>query len=50
MFAIFAVRANPSDPLASLVVGERPEPEVPDGWVRMKVSHASLNRHDLFTL
>jgi len=27
-----------------------PEPDVPAGWVRVKVSHASLNRHDLFTL
>jgi NADPH:quinone reductase-like Zn-dependent oxidoreductase len=23
---------------------------VPNGWVRVKISHASLNRHDLFTL
>jgi NADPH:quinone reductase-like Zn-dependent oxidoreductase len=50
MFAVFAARPNPDDPLASLVVGERPELEVPDGWVRVKISHASLNRHDLFTL
>src|ERR1700751_2719136 len=50
MFAVFAARPNPDAPLASLVVGERPEPEVPDGWVRVKISHASLNRHDLFTL
>jgi len=50
MFALFAARPNPDDPLASLVVGERPEPEVPNGWVRVKISHASLNRHDLFTL
>ena len=50
MFAVYAERPNPDDPLASLVVGERPEPDLPDGWVRVKVSHASLNRHDLFTL
>jgi NADPH:quinone reductase-like Zn-dependent oxidoreductase len=50
MFAVYAARPNPEDPLASLVIGERPEPEVPDGWVRVKISHASLNRHDLFTL
>jgi NADPH:quinone reductase-like Zn-dependent oxidoreductase len=50
MIAVYATRPNPDDPLASLVVGERPEPEVPDGWVRVKISHASLNRHDLFTL
>jgi len=50
MFAVYAARPNLDDPLASLVVGERPEPTVPQGWVRVKVSHASLNRHDLFTL
>jgi NADPH:quinone reductase-like Zn-dependent oxidoreductase len=50
MFAVYAKEANPADPLASLVVGELPEPVVPDGWVRVKVSHASLNRHDIFTL
>jgi NADPH:quinone reductase-like Zn-dependent oxidoreductase len=36
--------------LASLVVGQRPDPAVPEGWVRVKISHASLNRHDVFTL
>jgi NADPH:quinone reductase-like Zn-dependent oxidoreductase len=50
MFAIYASQPNPADPLASLALGELPEPVVPDGWVRVKVSHASLNRHDLFTL
>src|SRR5215472_6289046 len=50
MFAVYAARPNPEHPLASLVVGDRPEAEVPDGWVRVWVSHASLNRHDLFTL
>jgi NADPH:quinone reductase-like Zn-dependent oxidoreductase len=50
MFAVYAARPNLDDPLASLVVGERPEPTVAQGWVRVKVSHASLNRHDLFTL
>src|SRR5437660_44388 len=50
MLAVYATHAAPSDPLAALKVGEWPEPDVPVGWVRMKVSHASLNRHDLFTL
>lgn len=31
MFAVCAARPNPENPLASLVVGERPEAEVPDG-------------------
>ena len=50
MFAVYATHAAPDDPLSALKVGERPEPDVPAGWVRIKVSHASLNRHDLFTL
>jgi NADPH:quinone reductase-like Zn-dependent oxidoreductase len=31
-------------------VGERPEPEVPEGWVPVTVTAASLNMHDLWTL
>ena len=50
MFAIYATHADANDPLAALKIGERPEPDVPEGWVRVKISHASLNRHDLFTL
>jgi NADPH:quinone reductase-like Zn-dependent oxidoreductase len=50
MFAVYAKEANYNDPLASVMVGERPEPIMPEGWVRVRVSHASLNRHDLFTL
>ncbi len=50
MFAVYAAGPNPDDPLASLVEGERPEANVPEGWVRVRTSHASLNRHDLFTL
>src|SRR6516164_3369644 len=50
MFAVYATHAAPDDPLSALKVGERPEADVPQGWVRVKVSHASLNRHDLFTL
>src|SRR5690606_11010229 len=38
------------DPLAGLVVGERPEPEAPDGWVRVAVRAAALNHHDLWSL
>jgi NADPH:quinone reductase-like Zn-dependent oxidoreductase len=50
MFAVYATHAAPDDPLSALKIGERPESDVPEGWVRVKVSHASLNRHDLFTL
>lgn len=50
MFAVYAKEPNQDDPLASLVVGERPDPEVPDGWVRVHVRAASLNMHDIWTL
>jgi NADPH:quinone reductase-like Zn-dependent oxidoreductase len=50
MFAVYAAEPSPKDPLASLRVGERPDPEVPDGWVRVDVRAASLNMHDLWTL
>ncbi|GAA4017752.1 zinc-binding dehydrogenase [Allokutzneria multivorans] len=50
MFAVYADAPHPDDPLAGLVVGERPEPQVPDGWVAVSVRAASLNMHDLWTL
>jgi NADPH:quinone reductase-like Zn-dependent oxidoreductase len=50
MFAVYASHAEPENPLSALQIGERPEPGEREGWVRVKVSHASLNRHDLFTL
>ncbi|GAA4711340.1 zinc-binding dehydrogenase [Pseudonocardia yuanmonensis] len=50
MFAVYAAEPNPTDPLAALVVGERPEPEVPAGWVAVRTTAASLNMHDLWTL
>jgi len=50
MFAVYAERPNREDPLSALVVGERPEPEVPPGWARVAVRAASLNMHDLWTL
>lgn len=50
MFAIYATHAAPNDPLSALKMGDLPTPSVPAGWVRVKISHASLNRHDLFTL
>src|SRR5258708_13668853 len=50
MFAIYATHAGTDDPLWALEIGEQPEPVVRESWVRVKISHASLNRHDLFTL
>lgn len=50
MFAVYAAEPNPESPLDSLRVGERPDPEVPDGWVTVSVRAGSLNMHDLWTL
>jgi NADPH:quinone reductase-like Zn-dependent oxidoreductase len=50
VFSVYAAEPNPADPLAALVVGERPEPQVPAGWVPVHVTAASLNMHDLWTL
>jgi NADPH:quinone reductase-like Zn-dependent oxidoreductase len=50
MFAVYAQEPNRDKPLDSLVIGERPEPEVPDGWVKVSVKAASLNMHDIWTL
>ena len=50
MFAAYCQKPHSDDPMAGLVLGDRPEPKIPEGWVRVKVSHASLNRHDIFTL
>ena len=50
MFAVYAERFSPDDPLAGLVVGEQPDPEVPDGWTTVTVKAASLNHHDLWSL
>lgn len=50
MFAVYAESFSSDDPLAGLVVGERPDPEVPDGWTTVEVRAASLNHHDLFSL
>src|SRR5437868_5557907 len=48
--AVDAAQRAPGAPLPARKWGKRPEPDVPGGWVRVKVSHASLTRHDLFTL
>src|SRR3954464_183682 len=50
MFAAFAESFSSDDPLSALQLGDRPEPEVPDGWTTVTVKAASLNHHDLFSL
>src|SRR3954463_13911780 len=50
MFAVYAGSIDPKDPLSGLVVGERPDPEVPDGWTTVTVKAASINHHDVWSL
>lgn len=50
MFAVYAGSIDAEKPLDGLVIGEQPEPEVPQGWVSVEVKAASLNHHDLWTL
>jgi NADPH:quinone reductase-like Zn-dependent oxidoreductase len=50
MLAAAAVRIDPDHPLEGLEVGERPDPQTPDGWVPVRLRAASLNHHDLWSL
>ena len=50
MLAAYAARIDADDPLSGLEIGERPDPQVPQGWARVKVRSASLNHHDLWSL
>jgi len=50
VLAASCVAQSADDPLSGLEVGQRPEPEVPDGWARVHVRAASLNHHDLWSL
>jgi NADPH:quinone reductase-like Zn-dependent oxidoreductase len=50
MLAAYAAAQSADDPLSGLEVGERPDPEVPAGWARVRLKAASLNHHDLWSL
>src|SRR5262249_22228570 len=51
MRAVYASALNPDDPLAGLVVGERPDPVPPaDDWVTVELRASALNHHDLWSL
>ena len=49
MLAVFAASIDRKDPLSGLL-GERPEPEPPDGWTVVTLKAAGLNHHDVFSL
>jgi NADPH:quinone reductase-like Zn-dependent oxidoreductase len=50
MLAVYAATIDPEHPLNGLEVGERPEPDVPEGWTTVTVKSAALNHHDLWSL
>ena len=50
MLAATAASISSEDPLSGLEVGERPEPQPPEGWELVHVRAASLNHHDLWSL
>ena len=50
MFAVTATKIDADNPLTGLTVGERPDPDVPDGWTTVTVKATSLNHHDLWSL
>jgi NADPH:quinone reductase-like Zn-dependent oxidoreductase len=50
MLSAYAASIDIENPLSGLVVGDRPEPEPPAGWVTVEVRAAALNHHDLWSL
>jgi NADPH:quinone reductase-like Zn-dependent oxidoreductase len=50
MLAVTCTAQSADTPLAGLTVGDRPEPDVPAGWVRVHLRAAALNHHDLWSL
>jgi NADPH:quinone reductase-like Zn-dependent oxidoreductase len=50
MLAVTCTSQSSEDPLSGLTVGERPDPTVPDGWVRVSLKACALNHHDLWSL
>jgi NADPH:quinone reductase-like Zn-dependent oxidoreductase len=50
MLAAYAVGADADQPLTKLEIGDLEVPQPPPGWVRLAVTAASLNHHDLWTL
>jgi len=50
MLAVTCTSQSADAPLSGLTVGDRPDPVVPDGWVRVQLRAAALNHHDLWSL
>jgi NADPH:quinone reductase-like Zn-dependent oxidoreductase len=50
MLAAYVEAFDPDNPIAALVVGERPEPIADDGWSVIDVRATSINHHDVWSL
>ena len=50
MLAAYAVSQSSTEPLSGLEVGERPDPQVPEGWVVVDLIACALNHHDVWSL
>src|SRR5579875_2726915 len=50
MRAVYATGFDRENPLNGLELGERPEPEAPEGWATVEVKAATLNHHDQWSL
>jgi NADPH:quinone reductase-like Zn-dependent oxidoreductase len=50
VLAVYAESFDAENPLNGLVVGERPKPDVSDGWTTVHVRASTLNHHDIWTL
>ncbi|MBM6405257.1 zinc-binding dehydrogenase [Phycicoccus sp. CSK15P-2] len=50
MLAAYAKSQSADDPLSGLEVGERPDPQAPDGWTTVRLRTAALNHHDVWSL
>jgi len=50
VFAVYAARIDPEDPLFALESGEQPDPSPAAGWTTVTVRAAALNHHDVWSL
>ena len=50
MFAVYADSFDADDPLTGLALGDRPEPDPPEGWSVVTVRASGVNHHDLWSL
>jgi NADPH:quinone reductase-like Zn-dependent oxidoreductase len=48
--AAYVAAIDYDNPLAGLVVGDRPDPVAPAGWTTVEVKATALNHHDLWSL